>query len=150
MARSRATTVWEGALASGNGVASGESGAFGDLVVSFPTRVERQPGTTSPEELLAAAHASCFCMAMAHVLGLHGDLAEQIETTVTIELDASDADEPSISSRLEVSGLVPGLDQAGFEAVIDEAHQLCLISGALRGNVEMTVEAKLSEEPGIL
>jgi osmotically inducible protein OsmC len=149
MAESRATTVWEGALASGNGVASGSSGAFGDLVVSYPTRVERQEGTTSPEELLAAAHASCFCMALAHVLGQHGDLPEQIETTVIIELDPN-PESPSLSSRLEVTGSVPGLDQAGFEAVIDEAHALCLISGALRDNVEMTVEAKLSEEPGIL
>ena len=150
MAESSATTVWEGALASGNGVASGASGAFGDLVVSYPTRVERQPGTTSPEELLAAAHASCFCMAMAHVLGMRGDLADRVETTVTIEFDASDPSAPSISSRLDVSGTVPGLDQAGFEAVIDEAHRLCLVSGALRGNVEMTVSAKLAEEPGIL
>jgi lipoyl-dependent peroxiredoxin len=150
MAESQATTVWQGALASGNGVASGASGAFGDLVVSFPTRVERQPGTTSPEELLAAAHASCFCMALAHVLGQNGDLPEQIETTVTIELDADNPSEPSISSRIEVSGSVPGLDQAGFEAVIDDAHALCLISGALRGNVEMTVAAKLQEQPGLL
>ena len=149
MAESRATTVWEGALASGNGVASGASGAFGDLVVSFPTRVERQPGTTSPEELLAAAHASCFCMSLAHVLGQHGDLPEQIETTVIIELDPN-PESPSLSTRLEVTGSVPGLDQAGFEAVIDEAHALCLISGALRGNVEMTVDAKLQAEPGIL
>ena len=150
MAESRATTVWEGALASGNGVASGASGAFGDLVVSFPTRIERAPGTTSPEELLAAAHASCFCMALAYVLGQHGDLPEQIETTVVIDLDTDTPSEPSISSRLEVTGSVPGLDQAGFEAVIGEAHELCLISGALRGNVEITVDAKLQEEPGIL
>jgi lipoyl-dependent peroxiredoxin len=150
MASSQATTVWQGDLASGNGIASGASQALGDLEVSFPTRVERTDDTTSPEELLAAAHASCFCMAMAHVLGQAGHLPERIETTVTIELDASNPSEPSIASRIQVSGSVFGLDQEGFEAVIDDAHAICLISGALRGNVDMTVEAKLDDQPGIL
>ena len=78
-------------------MASGASGAFGDLVVSFPTRIERAPGTTSPEELLAAAHASCFCMSLAYVLGQHGNLPEQIETTVIIDLDR----EPRLALSLE-------------------------------------------------
>ena len=142
MAESRATTVWEGALASGNGVASGASGAFGDLVVSYPTRVEREAGTTSPEELLAAAHASCFCMSLAHVLGQHGNLPEQIETTVIVDLDANPT-APSISSRLEVTGSVPGLDQAAFEEAAASAGKNCPISGALSGNIEIDVEARL-------
>ena len=144
---SRATTVWQGDLASGNGIATAASGAIPDLEVTWPARVERTAGTTSPEELLAASHASCYCMALAHVLGQAGNLPEQIETTATVEFVAGEGVK---SSHLAVTGKVPGLDQAGFESVTAEAHENCPISGALRGNVEMSVDATLEDEAGIL
>ena len=144
---SRATTVWQGDLASGNGIATAASGAIPDLEVTWPARVERTEGTTSPEELLAASHASCYCMALAHVLGQAGNLPEQIETTATVEFVAGEGVK---SSHLAVTGKVPGLDQAGFESVTAEAHENCPISGALRGNVEMSVDATLEDEAGIL
>jgi lipoyl-dependent peroxiredoxin len=144
---SKATTVWQGDLASGNGIASAASGAIPDLEVTWPARVERTEGMTSPEELLAASHASCYCMALAHVLGQAGNLPERIETTVTIEFVPGEGVK---TSRLVVRGKVPGLDQAGFDAVTAEAHENCPISGALRGNVEMSVDATLEAEEGIL
>lgn len=144
---SRATTVWQGDLAQGNGIASAASGAIPDLEVTWPARVERTEGATSPEEMLAAAHASCYCMALAHVLGQAGNLPERIETTATVEFVAGEGVK---TSRLRVTGSVPGLDQAGFESYTGEAHENCPISGALRGNVEMSVEATLQGEEGIL
>jgi lipoyl-dependent peroxiredoxin len=144
---SRADTVWEGDLASGNGIATAASGAIPDLEVTWPARVERTQGMTSPEELLAASHASCYCMALAHVLGQAGNLPERIEATATIEFVPGEGVK---SSHLVVKGKVSGLDQAGFEAVTAEAHENCPISGALRGNVEMSVDATLEAEEGIL
>ena len=144
---STATTVWQGDLAKGNGIATAGSGAIPDLEVTWPARVERTEGTTSPEELLAAAHASCYCMALAHVLGEAGHLPEQIEATASIEFVPGEGVK---SSHLVVRGRVPGLDQAGFEKRTGEAHENCPISGALRGNVEMSVEATLEAQPGIL
>ena len=144
---SSATTVWQGDLASGNGIATAASGAIPDLEVTWPARVERTPGTTSPEELLAASHASCYCMALAHVLGQQGNLPERITTTATVEFVPGEGVK---SSRLEVTGSVPGLDQAGFDSVTAEAHENCPISGALRGNVEMQVDATLEPEQGNL
>ncbi len=144
---SSATTVWQGDLAKGNGIATAASGAIPDLEVTWPARVERTEGKTSPEELLAAAHASCYCMALAHVLGQAGHLPEQIETTATIEFVPGEGVK---TSRLVVTGKVPDLDQAAFDGYTGEAHENCPISGALRGNVEMSVDATLEETPGIL
>jgi osmotically inducible protein OsmC len=144
---SRATTVWQGDLAKGNGIATAASGAIEDLEVTWPARVERTQGKTSPEELLAEAHSACYCMALAHVLGEAGNLPERIETTATVEFVPGEGVK---SSRLQVTGKVPGLDQAGFESVTSEAHENCPISGALRGNVEMSVDATLEAEQGNL
>jgi osmotically inducible protein OsmC len=142
---SRATTVWQGDLASGRGVASAASGAIPDLEVTWPARVERTEGTTSPEELLATSHASCYCMALANVLGQAGNTPERIETTATVEFVPGEGVK---SSNLRVTGKVPGLDQAGFDAATAEAHEACPISGALRGNVEMELDATLEDGDG--
>ncbi|HEX6115984.1 MAG TPA: OsmC family peroxiredoxin [Solirubrobacterales bacterium] len=137
---SRATTVWRGDLVSGSGTASASSGAIPDLEVTWPARVERTEGTTSPEELLATAHSSCYCMALANVLAQAGNPPERIETTATVEFVPGEGVK---SSHLKVTGKVAGLDQAGFDSVTAEAHENCPISGALRGNVEMEVDATL-------
>jgi lipoyl-dependent peroxiredoxin len=137
---SSATTVWEGDLAHGAGQTTPESGAFSTVDVTWASRTERSAGKTSPEELLAAAHASCYCMALSHGLGEAGTPPERLECTATVEF------EPGVgvkSSRLVVSGRVPGIDEAQFEAAAGAAGEGCPISSALKGNAAISVEATL-------
>ena len=139
-AASSATTVWEGDLAHGSGTATPESGAFPAVEVTWASRTARSAGKTSPEELLAAAHASCYCMGLSHELAEAGTPPERLEATATVEF------EPGVgvqSSHIVVTGRVPGIDQAAFAEAAAAAGQGCPISGALKGNVEITVEATL-------
>ena len=137
---SSATTVWEGDLAKGRGMTSAASGALPDVEVTWAARTERTPGTTSPEELLAAAHASCYCMALSGELGEGGNAPERLEATATVSFVAGEGVK---SSHIVVRGRVPGVDQAGFEEAARGAGEGCPISGALKGNVEISVEAIL-------
>jgi osmotically inducible protein OsmC len=137
---SRATTVWEGDLASGRGTTSPAGGALPEFEVTWAARTERTPGTTSPEELLAAAHSSCFSMALSHELSQAGNAPERLETTAAVTFVPGEGVK---SSQLVVNGRVPGIDQAGFEAAAQGAGENCPISGALRGNVDISVEATL-------
>ena len=139
-AESKATTVWEGDLAHGRGTTKAASGALPEVEVTWAARTERTPGTTSPEELLAAAHASCFCMALSSGLGKAGNPPERLEASATVTFVPGEGVK---SSQIVVSGRVPGLDQAGFEEAARGAGQNCPISQALKGNVEITVEARL-------
>jgi osmotically inducible protein OsmC len=139
-AESTATTVWEGELASGRGTTSVASGALPEVEVSWPARTERTEGATSPEELLAAAHTSCFCMALSAGLGKGGNAPERLEATTTVAFVPGEGVK---SSRLVVRGRVPGIDQAAFEEAAQGASRNCPISQALKGNVEITVEATL-------
>jgi osmotically inducible protein OsmC len=102
--------------------------------------VERTEGTTSPEELLAAAHASCYCMVLSHGLTEAGNEPERLEATATVSFVPGEGVK---SSHIVVSGSVPGIDQAAFDEAAAGAGQDCPISGALRGNVEITVDATL-------
>jgi osmotically inducible protein OsmC len=111
-----------------------------DLEVTWPARVERTEGATSPEELLAAAHASCFCMALSHELSEAGNEPERLEATATVSFVPGEGVK---SSRMEVRGRVPGIDQAAFEEAANGAKDGCPISGALKGNVELSVDATL-------
>jgi osmotically inducible protein OsmC len=138
---STATTVWEGDLAHGSGTTSVASGAIPDVGVTWAARTERTPGTTSPEELLAAAHASCYCMALSNGLDQAGNAPERLEARATVSFVAGEGVK---SSRIEVRGSVPGIDQAGFEAAATDAGENCPISLALKGNVDVTVEATLA------
>ena len=140
---SSATTVWEGNLAKGRGTTLAASGVLPEVEVTWQARTERTPGTTSPEELLAAAHASCYCMAFSNVLDQAGSAPERLEATATVSFVAGEGVK---ASRIVVRGRVPGIDQAAFEAAADDAGQNCPISGALRGNVEISVEATLENE----
>jgi osmotically inducible protein OsmC len=138
-----ATTVWEGDLAHGNGILSLTSGATDDLPVTWASRTERSAGKTSPEELIAAAHASCFSMALSHGLAESGHPPDRLEVsaTVTLSLDGG----PKVtSSHLTVRGTVPGLDADGFAEAAKGAADGCPISGALKGNLEITVDAQLA------
>jgi len=138
--QSSATTTWQGDLAHGSGTTSPKSGAFEDVEVSWASRTARAAGKTSPEELLAAAHASCYCMALSHTLAGDGNEPEQLVATATVDFVPGEGVK---SSRIEVRGRVPGVDQAAFEAAAAEAGEGCPISGALRGNIEITVDATL-------
>lgn len=139
-AESRATTVWKGDLARGRGTTSVGSGALPEIEVSWPARTERIAGTTSPEELLAAAHTACFCMALSHELAEAGNQPELLEASATVAFVPGEGVK---SSRFIVSGWVLGLDQAGFEEAARGASQNCPISQALKGNIEISVEATL-------
>lgn len=139
-ATSKASTVWEGNLANGAGKTTFESGALPEVDVSWASRTERAAGKTSPEELLAAAHASCFCMALSHELDQAGNPPERLEASVTVEFVAGEGVK---SSHIVVRGRVPGIDQAAFEEAAKGASKGCPISGALKGNIEISVDATL-------
>jgi lipoyl-dependent peroxiredoxin len=139
-AESRATTVWEGDLAHGRGTTKAASGALPEVEVTWPARTERTPGTTSPEELLAAAHTSCFCMALSHELAQAGSPPERLEASTTVAFVPGEGVK---SSHFELRGRVPGIDQARFEEAARGAGENCPVSQALKGNVEITVEATL-------
>jgi osmotically inducible protein OsmC len=139
-AASSATTVWEGGLADGAGVTTPQSGAFPTVDVSWASRTKRAAGKTSPEELLAAAHASCYCMALSHELGEAGTPPERLEATATVEFVAGEGVK---SSHIVVSGRVAGIDGDAFAAAAAAAGEGCPISAALKGNVEITVDATL-------
>ena len=142
MAERTASCNWEGDLVHGNGVVTGASGGLGELPVTWASRTERSDGKTSPEELIAAAHASCFSMALSHGLTEAGKAPERLEVSAKVTLDQRDGAPPVTSSELSVTGTVPGLDQAGFEQAASEAGKNCPISRALAG-VEITVNATL-------
>ena len=137
---SRATTVWEGDLTSGRGTMSVESNVIPDVEVTWGARTDRTPDTTSPEELLAGAHSACFNMALSAALAKAGNPPERLETSATVTFVAGEGVK---SSQIVVRGRVPGIDQAAFEEAARGAGEGCPISGALKGNVEITVEATL-------
>ena len=137
-----ATTVWEGDLAHGNGTLSLTSGATGDLPVTWASRTERSAGKTSPEELIAAAHASCFSMALSHGLAESGHPPDRLEVSATVTLSLDDGPKVS-SSHITVRGTVPDLDADGFAQAAQGAADNCPVSGALKGNLEITVDAQL-------
>ena len=135
---SSASTSWQGSLTKGSGTTHPESGAFPDVEVTWASRTTRSAGKTSPEELLAAAHASCYSMALSHELSEGGNVPEQLETTATVGFVPG---EGVTGSHIVVRGRVPGIDQAAFEAAAESAGQNCPISAAL--SVEITVDATL-------
>jgi osmotically inducible protein OsmC len=137
---SRATTVWEGGLEQGRGETTSASGTLSSVEVTWQARVERTEGTTSPEELLAAAHAACYCMQLSHELGGAGHTPERLEATAVVSFVPGEGVK---SSNLTVTGRVPGIDQGAFDDAARAAGEGCPISGALKGNVEIEVEATL-------
>lgn len=139
-----ANATWTGDLMSGSGVVSAStSGAFTDLGVSWAARTEESNGKTSPEELIAAAHASCFCMALSAGLGRAGTPPERLEVSATVTFEPVEGGFKVASSALNVKGKVPGIDAEAFAKAAEGAKDGCPISGALKGNVELSVEATL-------
>lgn len=146
-AERRAHVSWEGPLVQGNGtIVSTTSGALKDLPVTWASRTERADGKTSPEELIAAAHAECYAMGLAHGLATSGTPVQKldVDAVCTLELSASG---PKITSMvLSVRGSVPGIDATGFEQAAQIAEQNCPVSNALRNNVAISVQAQLVNE----
>ena len=145
-AERRADVVWEGNLLQGSGtVTSVTSGALGDLPVSWPARTEQHGGKTSPEELLAAAHAACYAMAFSHALAQGGNPPERLQVSATVGFDPKPGGGGFYvsGSKLAVRGRVPGMDQAAFEAAARQGEQGCPISNAIRNNVPIDLEATL-------
>jgi lipoyl-dependent peroxiredoxin len=141
-----AEVVWSGTIARGTGMASGGSGALRDLPITLASRFGDPEGKTSPEELIAAAHAGCFTMALGSVLAGRGTPPERLNVSARVTVATTGT--PSItSSELDVHGLVPGADQASFDEASREAGRTCLVSRALQGNVEIRVHAMLDERP---
>jgi osmotically inducible protein OsmC len=142
MAAERSAQVtWQGDLMSGSGeIHEVPSGAFGPLQVSWASRAEEPEGKTSPEELIAAAHASCFAMALSNVLAKAGHRPDQLETSATLTFVPGTG---ITKSALTVVGRVPGIDETAFKQAADEAKDGCPVSGALKGNIELSVDARL-------
>jgi osmotically inducible protein OsmC len=142
-----ATVTWTGTLAEGSGtVTAGTSELFVDLPVSWASRTEEPDGRTSPEELLAAAHASCFAMALSGALVRGGTPPNHLHVSATVTFDRVDEKWTVTSSELDVVGVVPGIDAAGFDAAAEGARDNCPISRALAGNVSLSVSAALEDE----
>jgi osmotically inducible protein OsmC len=135
-----ATTTWDGGLAHGTGTTSVGSGTFGPVGVSWARRTEDPEGATSPEELIAAAHASCFAMALSHELGQAGGTDIHLEISAAVSFDPT-ASPPITGSALTVSGSATGIDAAGFREKAEAAKAGCPVSQALAGvNITLTVQ----------
>lgn len=148
MAATRTATVtWTGTLAEGTGtVSAGTSELFTDLPVSWASRTESADGRTSPEELLAAAHASCFSMALSGALARAGTPPDHVHVSATVTFDKVGDAWTVTRSELDVIGTVPGLDEAAFDAAAQDAKDNCPVSRALAGNVELSVSATLEDQ----
>jgi lipoyl-dependent peroxiredoxin len=142
-----ATLTWKGDLATGTGsVSSGSSDTFLDLPVSWASRTEAPEGRTSPEELLAAAHASCFAMALSAGLGRVGTPPDHLHVEAQVTFDKLEAGWSVVSSAITVLGYVPGASHEAFVSAAEAAKDGCPISRALAGNVALSVDATLEEE----
>jgi osmotically inducible protein OsmC len=141
----QASVSWSGDLPTGKGsVSAATSGVFEDLEVSWARRSEADAqGKTSPEELLAAAHASCYAMALSNGLGQAGTPPQSLDVTATVTFDRVGGGFKVVSSVLEVRGRVPNADDAAFQKAAEAAKDGCPISQALKGNVDMSVKATL-------
>jgi len=140
----RAETTWQGDLMKGSGQTTAiSSKAFSGLPVSWAARTEDSGGKTSPEELVAAAHASCYAMAFSAGLGRAGSPPERLDVSATVTFDKVGDGWKVVSSALTVRGKVPGIDADAFKKAAEAAKDGCPISQALKGNVELSVDATL-------
>jgi osmotically inducible protein OsmC len=136
----KGSAVWQGGLRDGKGTVSTESGVLKDTQYSFSTRFEDGAGT-NPEELIAAAHAGCFSMALSGQLAQEGMTAESIRTTATVTLEKQDGGFAITAVHLGVTAKIPGGDEAGFDKAANNAKAGCPVSKLL--NADITMEARL-------
>ncbi len=140
----RATATWSGDLLSGNGtVTAATTGVFRDLPTTWASRIGEPEGVTSPEELLAAAHASCFSMACSNELAKAGTPPSRLTVQVDISGDKLEAGWTVTAAAITVRGTVPGATRESFREAAEKAKDGCPISRALKGNVALSVEATL-------
>ncbi len=135
----KASAQWKGGLKDGKGVVSTASGALRNVPYTFSMRFEDAPGT-NPEELVAAAHAGCFSMALSAELGKAGYRPESIETKATLNFDKTDAGFTVTSIHLDTVANVPGADPAKFQAAAEAAKKGCPISRLLRADITMSAK----------
>jgi osmotically inducible protein OsmC len=142
-AERRAEVVWRGDLFKGSGTFDlASSGAAQDLPVTWASRTEHHDGRTSPEELITAAHASCYAMALSNVLAQMGNEPEELNISAVCTFDV---DQVKVTKMvLDVRGRVPDLDAEGFKSAAEQGEQACPISNALRGNVDIQLNASLA------
>jgi osmotically inducible protein OsmC len=139
-----ASVVWNGGLTDGSGMITYlSSGVVSRLPISWASRTSAHDGKTSPEELLAAAHASCFSMALSSRLAKNGTAATQLDVKAEVAFEQGDSGWKVASSTLTVRGDVPGIDEARFRELAEDAKDNCPISQAIKGNVELRVDASL-------
>jgi osmotically inducible protein OsmC len=140
-----ASVTWAGDLTSGSGMINYlSSGVVSRLPISWASRTSAHDGKTSPEELLAAAHASCFSMALSSRLAKNGTPATTLDVRADVTFDQGEAGWKIASSALKVTGNVPGIDAETFARLAEDAKENCPISQALKGNVALSVEASLA------
>jgi len=136
----KGSAVWQGGLKDGKGVVSTESGVLADTQYSFSTRFEDGKGT-NPEELIAAAHAGCFSMALSAQLGNAGITPQQIQTTATVSLDKTDGGFAITAIHLDVAARIPGASKEAFDTAANAAKSGCPVSKVL--NATITMDARL-------
>lgn len=139
----RATASWSGDLSGSGTVSAYSSGLFSDLPISWASRTETPEGRTSPEELLAAAHAACYAMAFSNTLAKAGLTPDHLHVEAEVAFEKLEGGWTVTSSSLQVMGQVPGCSHDDFDRLAEEAKEGCPISRALAGNVELTVDATL-------
>jgi lipoyl-dependent peroxiredoxin len=139
----RAKATWEGDLMSGSGEVSTETGAVRSATVKWSSRAEQADENTSPEELMAAAHATCVSMALAHGLAQAGTPAKRLESEATTTFEQAGEGFRMTTMRLAIRGEVDGLDEEAFRKAAEDAKDNCPVSQALKGNVEVSVDASL-------
>ena len=145
-AQGHAEVTWAGSLATGKGYAEFESGTGGNLSVTCALEDQSPAGKTTPEELLAAAHASCFTMALTQILTMGHHKPEDLRVGVTTTLDQVDGGVYVITREaLDIRGKVPGIDTAAFLEAVEAAKPVCAVGLAIKGNVEVTYQARLEQ-----
>ena len=135
----KASAIWKGGLKDGKGSVSSASGVLNNTPYSFTTRFENAPGT-NPEELIAAAHAACFSMALSVQLGTANLTPSSIETSATLTFEKLESGWTITASHLDVIGRVPGADQATFQKLADNAKAGCPVSKVLKANITMSAK----------
>ena len=138
-----ARATWDGDLMDGSGQVSTDSGALSEESISWSARAEDAEGV-SPEELIAAAHASCVSMALSHALAEGGHAPTRLESSATATFDKTEAGFRMTKIQLQIEGEVDGIDDAAFREAAEGAKDNCPVSKALEGNVEISVDAKLT------
>jgi lipoyl-dependent peroxiredoxin len=139
-----ANAVWEGDLLGGSGTVSAESGVVSNATTKWSSRADQADENTSPEELIAAAHATCVSMALANGLAQAGTPPQRLETEATATFDQVGEGFRMTTMRLTVRGQVDGLDDEGFRQAAEGAKENCPVSKALEGNVDISIEASLA------